>query len=355
MSDERLAPAAVGSKEGYALQLSTAGVVMPAQLGDMIEFARIMCKADLAIPKHLRGNPGACLAVAMRARAWAMDPFAVSTKTYAVNDILAYESQLINAVINRHAPIKGRLVPRYTGEGPDRQCILEPETAEGQVLPYVSPKVKDIPTKNSPLWKADPDQQLFYSSSRAWARRYFPDLILGVYDPDEARSMKDITPEKPVENYLNDDEGHDAQTGEVIEPKSASKPGEKINTVGIDQSAAEFVRGEKYIKRVTPKVDERGFIVFDEATNPTEEQQRAMFDPLTQPNVVDETDPPHDTGLPDVLAMKHLEDIIAGHTDAVLLQQWQHDNHARINALPPDLLKRVRKALADKLFELEAT
>lgn len=315
-NDERLAPAAVGSKEGYALQLSTAGVVMPAQLGDMIEFARIMCKADLAIPKHLRGNPGACLAVAMRARAWAMDPFAVSTKTYAVNDILAYESQLINAVINRHAPIKGRLVPRYTGEGPDRQCILEPETAEGQVLPYVSPKVKDIPTKNSPLWKADPDQQLFYSSSRAWARRYFPDLILGVYDPDEARSMKDITPEKPVENYLNDDEGHDPQTGEVIAPKAASKPGEKINTT-----------------------------VFDEATNPTEEQEKLWYG---RPTTADEA--PRD-----MTEAEKLLAVIAGHVDAVHLQEWQHTCQAMINALPKEDFKTVRKALADKLFELEAT
>lgn len=217
-NDDRMMPAPVGAKVGHDLSLTDAGVMMPERLGDMIEFAQVMCKADVAIPKHLRGNPGACLAVAMRARAWRMDPFAVATKTYSVNDILAYESQLITAVINRHSPIKGRLVPRYTGAGPERQCILEPETLDGQLLPYESPKVKDIGVKNSPLWKNDPDQQLFYSSARAWARRYFPELLLGVYDPEEARTMRDVTPkeEQRVDNFL-EDETPPPEAGEIAE------------------------------------------------------------------------------------------------------------------------------------------
>ena len=227
-NDDRMMPAPVGAKVGHDLSLTDAGVMMPERLGDMIEFAQVMCKADVAIPKHLRGNPGACLAVAMRARAWRMDPFAVATKTYAVNDILAYESQLITAVINRHAPIRGRLVPRYTGAGPERQCILAPESHDGQILPYESPKVKDIGVKNSPLWKNDPDQQLFYSSARAWARRYFPELLLGVYDPEEARTMRDVTPkeEQRVDNFLEDEgevpphrvlRDHNPETGEIVE------------------------------------------------------------------------------------------------------------------------------------------
>jgi hypothetical protein len=221
-NDSKMLPAQVGAKVGHDLSLTDGGIIMPERLGDMIEFAQVMCKADVAIPKHLRGNPGACLAVAMRARAWRMDPFAVATKTYAVNDILAYESQLVTSVINRHAPIKGRLVPRYVGAGAERQCILEPETHDGQLLPYESPKVKDIGVKNSPLWKNDPDQQLFYSSARAWARRYFPELLLGVYDPEEARTMRDVTPpeERKVDNFLEDE--------------SPSNLPEEINTATIN-------------------------------------------------------------------------------------------------------------------------
>lgn len=250
-NDDRLMPAPVGDRSGYELQISTGGVVMPDRLGDMVDFAKIMCKSDVAIPKHLRGNPGACLAVAMRARAWAMDPFAVATKTYSVNDILAYESQLITAVINRHAPIKGKLVPRYTGQGGERQCHIEATTHDGQVLPYESPKVKDIGVKNSPLWKNDPDQQLFYSSARAWARRYFPELLLGIYDLDEARAMKDVTPAPKVDNFLDDDTSepvenvhtpHDAETGEILEAEAVDeeKPDPAVIAKNLVKAASSF-------------------------------------------------------------------------------------------------------------------
>jgi hypothetical protein len=36
---------------------------------------------------------------------------------------------------------------------------------DGSVRTYTSPMIKDIKVKNSPLWTADPDQQLFYFAS----------------------------------------------------------------------------------------------------------------------------------------------------------------------------------------------
>jgi len=54
--------------------------------------------------------------------------------------------------------------------------------------------------KNSPLWKSDPDQQLGYYSARSWARRHFPELLLGVYTQEEmaAAPPRDITPQEPT-------------------------------------------------------------------------------------------------------------------------------------------------------------
>ena len=52
--------------------------------------------------------------------------------------------------------------------------------------------------RNSPLWATDPKQQLAYLAVKRWARLYAPDVILGVYTPDELdesnREMRDITP-----------------------------------------------------------------------------------------------------------------------------------------------------------------
>lgn len=160
---------------------------------EIMEFAKVMAISGVAIPKHLRDNPGACLAVCIQAHEWQMSSFAVANKSYSVNDRLSYEAQLVNAVILRRAPIVGRFKITYSGEGPTRQCKVTARLADGDEVEYTSPKFSEITTKNSPLWKADPDQQLFYYSSRSMCRRHFPDVLLGVYTMDE---MEDMTPRR---------------------------------------------------------------------------------------------------------------------------------------------------------------
>lgn len=176
------------------------GGVQFNSMGEVMEFAKLMAVAEGAVPRHLRGSPGACLAVVVQAVEWKMSPFAVANKSYFVNDRIAFESQLIHAIIEARAPLERRLKERYIGEGPTRQCIVSGiMRGEDEPREVTSPMVKDIKVKNSPLWTSDPDQQLFYYTSRAWARRICPDVILGVYTPDElpAREYPDLTEKKP--------------------------------------------------------------------------------------------------------------------------------------------------------------
>lgn len=170
------------------------GMLLPQSLQDVMTFAKLMASADIAVPKHLRGNEGACLAVSMQAFRWEMDPFAVANKSYFVNDRIAYEAQLIAAVVQTRAPIIGFPIYSYSGEGPTRRCKVEVTMRDNTVQPYETPMFKDITVKNSPLWKSDLDQQLGYFAIRSWARRYSPEVILGVYTPDEVAVMKDVTP-----------------------------------------------------------------------------------------------------------------------------------------------------------------
>lgn len=169
--------------------------LVPQSMADVVRFAETMAKGAIAIRKHLRDNPGACLAVTLQALDWGMNPISVANKSYAVNDQLAYESQLIAAVIHARAPIKGRPRYTYTGEPTKtRQCTVEVTTLDGEVLDYTSPEVGKITTKNSPLWKSDEDQQLGYFSIRSLARRHFPELLLGVYDREEVQEVRDVIP-----------------------------------------------------------------------------------------------------------------------------------------------------------------
>lgn len=184
------------------------GMLMPQTFGEVVSFSEIMARSQHAIPKHLRDVPGACLAVAMQAMRWSMDPFAVASKSYNVKDIIAYEAQLIAAVVHTRAPLKTRPDYKYTGEGADRRCTVSATFDDGVTRSYESPRIGDIAIKNSPLWKADPDQQLGYYSIRAFARRYCPEVILGVYTPEEAETFRgpenarDVTPKPSLADRL---------------------------------------------------------------------------------------------------------------------------------------------------------
>lgn len=180
---------------------SAVGGLAFKDMSQVMEFAKLMSLSRQAVPKHLRGEPGTCLAVSLQALNWRMDPFAVANKSYAVNDRVAYEAQLIQAVIEQRAPIKGRIKGTFEGEGPTRVCVLRVRSAEdGDEIEYRSPEFGKITTKNSPLWKSDPDQQLWYYSARAMCRRHFPDVLLGVYEKEELQhspGIKDVTPNAP--------------------------------------------------------------------------------------------------------------------------------------------------------------
>lgn len=185
------------------------GMLMPQTFGEVVAFSEIMARSQHAIPKHLREVPGACLAVAMQAMRWSMDPFAVASKSYNVKDIIAYEAQLIAAVVHTRAPLKTRPEYAYTGEGPDLRCTVSALFDDGVTRSYESPRVADITVKNSPLWKADPQQQLGYFSIRSFARRYCPEVILGVYTPEEAETFRgpdnarDVTPRPSLSERLS--------------------------------------------------------------------------------------------------------------------------------------------------------
>lgn len=153
---------------------------------EMMEFAKMMSTGGQAVKAYLRENPGACLAIVSQANDWGVQPYALARQCYFVNDNLCFESQLIHSIIEARAPLERRLRCSYTGEGQERRCIVTGIfRGEDEAHEYVSPMIKDIRPKNSPLWVSDPDQQLWYYASRAWARKWCPDVINGIYTPDE--------------------------------------------------------------------------------------------------------------------------------------------------------------------------
>jgi hypothetical protein len=183
---------------------------------EVLDFAKLMATSGKLVPKYLRGNAGGCLGITFQAIEWRMSPFQVANKSYEVNDRIAYESQLIHAVIEARAPLQHRLDCTYAGEliyderevkdtetgetytvrvlnwrKSTRTCTVIGQFVNGDVREYTTPKLSDIRIKNSPLWRDDPDQQLFYYGSRSWSRKWCPDVTMGLYSPEEMEMRPD--------------------------------------------------------------------------------------------------------------------------------------------------------------------
>lgn len=165
---------------------NTALMLDPRHMDSMMRVSDAMAAGTVTVPQHLRGKPGDCLAVIMQAVQWGMNPFAVAQKTHLVNGTLGYEAQLVNAVLQSSGAIKGQFRYEYRGEGTKLECRVGAIPAgETELLWNEWLSASDVTTKNSPLWKTNPKQQLGYLQVKNWARAYKPGALLGVYTDDE--------------------------------------------------------------------------------------------------------------------------------------------------------------------------
>lgn len=199
-------------QNGQIAHLTAFDIMMNEDIMARFErIAGVMASSKFAVPKHLQGNTGDCLAIIMQSAQWQMDPFAVAQKTHQINGVLGYEAQLVNAVITNRAPITGRLNFEWYGDwskingkedkswdkGVKVWATLKGETSPREINISMA-QVGSV--RNSPLWLADPRQQLAYLAIKRWSRLYTPDVILGVYTPDELmeREELDVTPAQPT-------------------------------------------------------------------------------------------------------------------------------------------------------------
>lgn len=187
----------------------------PTVLQMIDHVADMLCNGGTAVPEHLRGKKGACFALAMQAHRWVMDPFAVAQKTHITKSgQLGYDGQLIAAVVIARAPIRRRpeyeyigdwskvlgkveerksdktegkyFVATYTKADEEGLGVIVTATFRGESEPRsVTVMMAQAYPRFSTQWATDPQQQIGYLAIRKWARRHAPDVLLGVYAPEE--------------------------------------------------------------------------------------------------------------------------------------------------------------------------
>ncbi|EPC3803824.1 RecT family recombinase [Enterobacter ludwigii] len=197
---------------------TAAAIFSPEGMNQLVRFAELMSQSKATVPQHLAGKPADCLAVTMQAAQWGMNPFAVAQKTHVVNGTLGYEAQLVNAVVSSSNLLATRLNYRWDGDWSkvngktDKSPSLTVTvwaTLKGESAPReLTISMAQAGVRNSPLWEQDPRQQLAYLCVKRWARLHSPDVLLGVYTPDELqetapRVERDITPTPATASGMN--------------------------------------------------------------------------------------------------------------------------------------------------------
>jgi hypothetical protein len=158
------------------------------QFEQMWNIAGALSQGSL-IPDTLKGKTADetkanCLRVVEQAARWGLSPFAVMDSASVVHGRLMWEGKLIAAAIK--ATLNVRLRYTYDGSGEARKVTVSgvidgiEETIEGTVADWKTTG-KGSPWDNL----ANRDQMLAYRGARQWARRHAPEVILGVYAPDE--------------------------------------------------------------------------------------------------------------------------------------------------------------------------
>lgn len=200
---------------------------------DLMAFADFMAKGSVMVPAHLQGKPADCMAVAIQSAAWGMSPFAVAQKTHLVNGQLGYEAQLVNAVVTSSRAVKGRFHYEYVGNWENWSCKMRNVAQQGQ-KPNWKPEyfnedglgvrvgavlsgeteitwgeviyLKNVRIRNSPLWQTNPKQQIAYLGVKYWSRLYCPEVLLGVYTPDEFYDDPEYDASRGTEKVINPDQ-----------------------------------------------------------------------------------------------------------------------------------------------------
>lgn len=157
--------------------------------------AEAMSRASL-LPRHLKGaNPDEaranCFLVVNQAMAWKLNPFLIMGETYEVQGKLGFQGKLIISVMNTRAGLREKLAFDFNGKTGDDLAVTVSGRFIGEDTPRtVTVSVGQAKTANQ-MWLKDPEQKLIYTAAIRWARRYAPEVVMGVMIEEDMEAMRE--------------------------------------------------------------------------------------------------------------------------------------------------------------------
>ena len=230
--------------------------LVPADAQGAFRLAEMMATGKL-VPAHLQRSPGDCLMVIEQAMRWGMSPFAVAQCTSVIQGKLMFEGKLVAAALQSSGILEGRMDYQFSGEGDKREIVVS-AVLKGETKPKeITLRLADAKTSNG-MWTKQPDQQLVYAGTRVWGRRWAPEVMLGVYSPEEMETPRDTFTGTTIEAKAEPVPTPAAQQSndESMSPREmADAILAKINKAP-DEAGLHLVAGAKSINRMRDMLKE---------------------------------------------------------------------------------------------------
>lgn len=160
-----------------------ASALLPTNVSEAVTLAKMMADGDM-LPKEFKGRPANVLMVIELAMRFGMSPFAMTQEVSVVQGKLMLSGKIAAAALHGSGVLSGRLSYEYAGTNGQRQVTVCGTLRGEDKQRCVVVRLADAKTANQ-MWTKQPDQQLAYHGARVWGRRHAPEVLLGVYSPEE--------------------------------------------------------------------------------------------------------------------------------------------------------------------------
>jgi len=167
---------------------------------DAQRIANLLCQSSI-VPMNFQGrsNFGNCVIALEMSRRLGMSVLAVMQGMYVVKGRPAWSAQFITSAINC-SKLFTRLQFETEGEGNSLRCrawAFERATGKKLLGTWITMDMaqkEGWSTKDGSKWRTMPDQMIRYRAAAFFGRLYCPDILMGLYAPDEVETFNSTPP-----------------------------------------------------------------------------------------------------------------------------------------------------------------
>jgi hypothetical protein len=196
--------------------LATMQGLTPQTLNEAKDFAVMLAKSGL-LPKPLRGQPSDVLVILLTGAAHDLSPMQAISAIHVIEGRASLAADLLVALCLRSPVCEYFDLVETTDEKATYQT--KRRGREPVTLSYTADQAKKAGVMNRDNWAKHTADMLRHRCSSKLARAVFPDVIQGLYTPDELediRAAEVVVTSSPV--VVAEAEPFDLDTGEVAEP-----------------------------------------------------------------------------------------------------------------------------------------